>query len=195
MGVHLHYQAMPEGSRLFARLRAERPLCVMYAGVIHSPAGPYDTDGLDPHELDDLLGDLAGNPAFGSWGAVDRAYADFRGELVRAADEFPGLRERSAYFKLVEVDERLAGVLARAGCPDARALADALVWGAEPFAPDGWGTGDVTLQLVPAALVARGADWLGRVPTPRPDQCAGDFDALRAVYAAAATRGEAIVIA
>jgi hypothetical protein len=195
MGVYLHYQSMPEASRLFRRLRTERPLCVMYAELTHRPAGPYDTARLPPDDLDESMADIATNPVFGSRPAADRVFADLQAELARAADEYPGLPERAAYFKLQDFEQRLARALTRAGRADAEALAATLVWGPGPFAPKDFGTGDVQLRLVLPPLVAEAAELLRDI---EPEQFAGwedELAAFRGVYAEAATRGEAVVIA
>jgi hypothetical protein len=195
MGVYLHYQAMPEDSRLARRLRSERPLCVLYCELIHRPAGPYDTVRLRPEELDDYLAEIARNPVFGSRAAVDRVYSDLQAELARAAEEFPGLPKRVAYFKLHDFGRHLARALARAGRADAEELADKFVMGAGRFAPDGFGTGDVQLQVVSPPLVAEAAALFRGVD---PASFAGweeEWAAFRGVYAEAAPRGEAVMIA
>jgi hypothetical protein len=195
MGVYLHYQAMPEGSRLFRRLRVEQALCIMYAELIHRPAGPYDTARLLPEERDRFLADIAHNPVFGSRPAVDRAYQDLQAELDLAAADFPGLPDRAAYLKLEDFDRDLARALTRAGRPDAGPLADALVMGAVPLAPEGFGTGDVELRLVPPPLVAEAAELLRDIGPEQFEGSEGDFTGFRRVYAAAAERGEAVVVA
>jgi hypothetical protein len=195
MGVYHHYQAMPESSRLARRLRSERPLCVLYAELIHQPAGPYDTARLPPEVLDEYLTWIAGNPVFGSRAAVDRVYADLQAELARAAAEFPGLPQRAAYFKVQAFDHQLARALAGAGRTDAEALADTLVWGAGPFAPEGFGTRNVQLQVVPAPLVAEAAGLLVGVDSEAFAGWEEEWEEFRGVYVEAAARGEAIVVA
>jgi hypothetical protein len=194
MGIYLHYQSMPEASRLARRLRTEQLLCVLYAALIHRPAGPYDTACLPPQELDEYLTEIARNPLFGSRAAVDRLYADLQAELVRAAKEFPGLPQRAAYFKLQDFEHQLSQALASTGRADAKALAETIVWGAERFAPEGFGTRDVQLRVVPPPLVAEAAGLLQGVD---PEAFAGweeEWEAFRGVYVEAAGRGEAIVI-
>ncbi len=195
MGVYLHYQAMPDDSRLARLLRAERLLCVMYCEVIHRPAGPWDTVRLPLNDFDETLSSIADNPAFGSLGTAMQAYDDLRAELERAEREYPGLRRRAAYFKLIDFDAQLARGLAAAGRPDAEWLADSLVWGTERFAPDGFGGRNVTLQRVPSPLVADAAVQLRGVGPEAFDWRADDWAAFRGVYAEAAARGESIVIA
>jgi hypothetical protein len=185
---------MPEGSRLLRRLRYERPLCVMYAELIHRPAGPYDTARLPPGELDDYLAEIARNLVFGSRPAVDSVFADLRAELAWAAEEFPGLPARGAYVKLQDQDRDLARALARAGRPDGERIAGAIVMGAGPLAPEGYGTGDVRPRFVPPPLVAEAADLLREIGPQRFEDWEELSECLR-VYAAAAERGEAIVVA
>jgi hypothetical protein len=195
MGVSLYYQAMPEASRLCRRLRSEQPLCVMYAELIHRPAGPYDTDRLPPTEREDLLSGIGRNPVFGSRAAADRVYADLRGELARAAAEFPGLPRRAAYFKMHDYfDHHIARALAPARA-DAGELADRLIMGAGPFAPDGFGTADLQLQFAPPALVAEAAELFRDIKPAAFPGWDEEWAAFRSVYAEAAARGEAIVIA
>jgi hypothetical protein len=195
MGVYLHYQAIPEASRLFLRLKAEQPLCVMYAELIHRPAGPYDTSRLPPGELDTYLSEIATNPVFGSRPVVDRVFADLQAELARAAREFPGLPGRATYMKLQDFDRYLARALARVGRRDAGPLADALVMGAGPLAPDGFGTRNLRLRLVRPPLVAEAAGLLRGIGPEQFDGWEEEFAAFRSVYAEAAERGEAVVIA
>lgn len=194
MGVYVQYQAMPEASRLARRLRTERPLCVMYCHLIHLPAGPYDSTRLEPRELDDHLTWIAGNSVFESREEVDRVYGDLLAELARAADEHPGLPNRSAYFKLQDFDEQLERALTRAGQQGAARLAETLVLGAEPFAPDGFGGGDVELRFVQASLVEQAARLL-RGLDDEELQGEPEWEEFRGVYLDAAVRGEAVVIA
>jgi hypothetical protein len=196
MGVYLHYQALPADSRLARRLRTERPVCLLYATLIHNPAGPYDAARLPAAERNNLLTGIANNPVFGSRAEVDRVYADLQAELARADDEFPGLRRRAAYFKISDdFEDRLARVLARAGRADAAELADELLMGTGPFAPEGFGTVEVSLRFVPPARAAEGAALLRAADPAVFAQHGDDWPAFRAVYAEAAARGEAVVIA
>jgi hypothetical protein len=195
MGAYGCYQAMPEESRLFRRLRTERALCVMYASSIHQPRGPYDIAHLPPSELADYLAEIAKEPVFGSRAAVDRVFADLQAELLSAAEEYPGLPHRAAYFKLSDFDEYLADALANAGRADAAALTHQIVMGTESFAPGMFGRGDMPLRVVPSPLVAEAAGLLRNIG---PEQFPGweeEWEAFRSVYIEAAARREAIVIA
>ncbi|HET6571991.1 MAG TPA: hypothetical protein VFG68_00185 [Fimbriiglobus sp.] len=195
MGVYLHYQAMPDDSRLARRLRTNRPLCAMYCELIHSPAGPWDPDRLPLDDFDEALADIANNPEFGSLPAAVQAYDDLRAELERAEREYPGLRRRAAYFKLIDFDAQLARGLVAAGCPDAERLAGVMVWGAGQFAPDGFGGRNVTLQHIPPPLVADAAKQLRGVEPGAFEWRADDWESFRGVYAEAAARNEGVVIA
>jgi hypothetical protein len=179
MGVYKHYQAMPEGGRLAGRLRTDRLLCVLYAELIHHPAGPCDTARLDRGEREACLNEIAGNPVFGSRAAVDRLYADLQAELTRAATEFPGLPQRSAYFKLQGFDQQLETALAGTSRPDAEDLARMLIWGAEAFAPAGFGGRNVQLRVVPPLLGAEAAGLLqGLDPEPF-DGCEEEWEVVK----------------
>lgn len=195
MGVYLHYQAMPDGGRLARLLRTERPLRAMYCELVHHPAGPWDTDRLPPDDLDELLTEVAGEPAFGSLPVAVQVYNDLRAELERSEREYPGLRRRAAYFKLIEFDVQLAHGLVTAGCPNAEWLAEALVWGVERFALDGFRSRNVALRYVPPPMVSVAAEQLQGVGAGAFDGWTGDWEAFRAVYAEAAARGEGVVVA
>jgi hypothetical protein len=167
----------------------------MYAELIHRPAGPFDTPRLEPQELDGYLTEIALNPVFGSRPIVDRVFADLRAELSRAAEESPGLPGRSAYFKLQDQDRDLARALATAGRVDAEQLAHAVILGAGPFAPEGFGTGDVRLRLIPPPLVAEAARLLQGLDPEQFGDWEEEFPEFRQVFAAAAEHGEAIIVA
>lgn len=191
MGVYLHYQALPEASRLTRQLRSEQPLCVLYAELIHRPAGPYDFARLAPVDRDNYFDDIAANPVFGSPAALADVYADLQAELARADAEYPELAERSAYFKLGDFELWLARVLAAPGRADAARLASTLIWGGEPFAPAGFGTDDIELHYVSPAVVSEAAAVLrvaGSVTGPDP------WSGFRNVYVRAAERGEGMLI-
>lgn len=195
MGIYLHYQAMPDDSRLARLLRTEQRFCAIYCEVIHRPAGPWDTDRLPLDNFNETLADIAQNPTFGSLPKALQAYGDLRSELERAERSYPGLRRRAAYFKIIDFDAKLACGLAAAGNPDAERLDHSLVWGAGRFAPEGFGGRDVILQSVPPPLVADAAGQLRAVSPAAFDLRANDWAAFRRVYEEAAARGEGIVIA
>jgi hypothetical protein len=167
----------------------------MYAELIHRPAGPFDTTRLEPRELDNYLTEIARNPVFGSRPAVDRVFADLRAELSRAADRSPGLPGRSAYFKLHDQDRDLARAFAKAGRADAEQMAHAVVLGAGPLTPEGFGTSDVQLRLIPPPLVAEAARLLHDLDPKQFDGWEEEFPEFRQVFAAAAEHGEAIIVA
>lgn len=194
MGVYLHYQAMPEESCLFRRLRSELPLCVMYCEVVHHPAGPFDPDRLSHDEFDEFVETIARNPVFGSVWVAQQGYDDLRGELERAESEHPGLRQRAAYFKLSDFDARLAAGLADAG-HDPERLAEPSVFGTEQFAPDGFSGRNVTLQYAPPPFVAAAADAFRGVSAKWFSDWEVEWTAFRQVYTEAALRREGIVIA
>ena len=195
MGFYIHYQAMPEGSRLFRRLRSDWLLCAMYGECIHRPAGPFDIAQLPPDELNGYLDEIAANPLFGLRQTAERAFADLQAELARANREYPGLARRSAYFELSYFDDRVANALARAGAPNGREFARAIFLGTEPFPSDSPDNDYVELQLLPPRLVAEAASRLSKVG---PEEISGwekTFPAFRCLYVEAAARGEAVVIA
>ncbi len=192
MSVYIHYQAMPEQSRLFQRLSAELRLYTLYTRSLHQPAGPYEAISMPLGEYNDLFDDLAKNPTFGSRSVVDQVMADLTAELKDAALMYPGLPERSAYIKLIDIEERLGDALDRLGIPDACDLASEIVMGGESIAPAGFKRED--LRYFKASFIQEVTAPLQTIDLSDLGDEQELFLELRHVYVSAAERGEGIVI-
>jgi hypothetical protein len=67
--------------------------------------------------------------------------------------------------------------------------------GAGRFAPDGFGTGDVTLHIVPPPLVNAAAALFQQIGDDQFSGWEDEWESFRRMYAEAGARGEAIIIA
>src|SRR5262245_28332863 len=113
MGHPLILQALPPGSRLYARLARDEKVGFLFAQLFSCGGGPYTWSGLP--DLDEILGDLAAGEPFASRADVDRAMADLLAGLEEARAEHPGLEHRKVYLDKTQsdIEERLVAELRR----------------------------------------------------------------------------------
>jgi hypothetical protein len=193
MGVHCHYQAMPETGSLFRRLIAEPAFAVCYSAILHHPSGPFEFLAEPVEECEGLLDYLAEEEAIGSRAVAEHTLADLRTELRQALRDDPWIEDRSAYHKLGEnLFRTLTEQLTRLGHPDSARYTDHLIMGCVSLSVP-----DASILLVPAATVAEAAGWLRRISTRAfDDDDYGAYEYLiwRDVYLEAAEREEVIVI-
>jgi hypothetical protein len=196
VGHYCYYQAMPEKSSLFRRLRSELPIRTLYDGLLHNPAGPYDTGKLTVEELDEILDALAQDDAFGSRAALVGVMDALQAELKSAASAWPGLEDRAAYMKMHhDFLGTLVEQFTRLGHPAAETLATDLLHGVRPLASSSFGTHASRLSLVSAEMVTEAARWIGGIaPQAFAEWWGEDFPQWQRAYLKAAENGEAIVI-
>jgi hypothetical protein len=202
MGHSLSFQALPEGSRLCARLQGDQKLGTLFAQLFNCGGGPYTWASLD--DLGDILDGIAEQETvFASREDVDQATAELLADLEEAQALHPGLEARRAFLEKTQwdIEERLARELDRRSRSDAGEFVQALLFGAAPLTPPGvrgpLGDG---LRVVRPATVAEAARALGEV-TPESlfdeegeDWLCEDFRSWRGLYLAAAAHGEAVVV-
>jgi hypothetical protein len=176
-------------------LRIEPQLYSLYAGLLHKPSGPFDTDRLGLNEVDALLNGLAVRNEFGSRAAVDTALATLRAEQAAACAAHPGLRWRAAYMQVSdEFEDPLVAELTGLGRADPVEDAACLMHGLEPLGPDLFPGKTSDLQLVTHEAVREAAGWLSRIGPQRFGWMAEQYSNWQRVYLEAASLGEAIVI-
>jgi hypothetical protein len=210
MSFHTYYQAIPEQSRLFLKLRTERAFSVLYCQLTLLGPGPFrmlNLDAIDKdlarniHETLDWL--AKEEPAFGSRAAADRTMGELQGAIGQAIAEHPGLETRAAYIEQVhdELEKLLVRALKRNGRRAAESLVNTMLYGDAPLAPDLFHPSETTLWLVPASVVHVRAQALAPISSTdliRDDEdwdtLKGDYDPWRRLYVNAAERGENILV-
>jgi hypothetical protein len=198
MGYSPYYQAIPEGSRLFSRLRANRRLATLMDQFFPSASRPLDLYEAGEDEVVEVLeavvemeGGLFASPA-----DAGQALAELREEIARAEVQHPGLIARTAFLNKSQddIEVRLVKRLTKRGRADAAAFVDALLFGAEDFA-EGF-----QARLVPSELVAEAAAALRDVEpellfgAAEEDYHREDYRAWRRLYLEAGARGEAVLV-
>jgi hypothetical protein len=205
MGHCPYYQAIPEQSTLFRRLRDDHRLAALVDQVFALGGLPFVPDGSDAvraavqEALDDLTADRP--DLFGSRGDAEATLDLFREELSRAEAESPGLTFRTAFLgkNLHEIEERLVRALEDRGVAEAAARVGSLLRGVEEFAPGLYANG---LSLVPASLAREGAALLRDLDLKAIitedddafDWLAEDYPRWRDLYLQAAALVEAILV-
>ncbi len=201
MGHPLILQALPADSGVYALLGSDPGVGTVFARLFNAGGGPYSWAGMA--DLHGHLGDIAADGSvFASRSEADRALAELLAGLAEARAGHPGLEGRRAFLGKTQWDikERLAWELHRRGRADADEFARAVVFGAGPLTPAGV-TGPLGdgLRVVPPGMVREAARVLRDVPweglfDPEDEGAGEDYRALRALYAAAADYGEAVVV-
>jgi hypothetical protein len=202
MGHPLILQALPEESRLYARLRDDRRVATLFAQLFNAGGGPYSWATLS--DLDEHLDGIAKHvEAFASRADVDRAMADLLTGLEQARAAHPGLEGRRVFLDKTQwdIEERLNEELRRRGHSEMEPFVSAILFGAATLTPPGvegpMGDG---LRLVPPATVREAARILDPIspeslfdPETK-DYLCEDYRDFRGLYLTAAEQGEAIVV-
>ncbi len=127
MGHSLSFQALPEESRLFARLQNDAKVGTLVAQLFNCGGGPYTWASLE--DLDEALEGITEDmpQLFPSRAEAGRAMADLVAGLEEARAAHPGLEYRRAFLEKTQWDiqDRLTRELARRGRadPERRGLA------------------------------------------------------------------------
>jgi hypothetical protein len=203
MGHSLSFQALPEESRLFARLETEPKLATLATQFFNCGGGPYTWSSLE--DLEEILeGVTEDMPAlFASRAEVERVFAELVREFEEARAAHPGLEERRAFLEKTQWDisERLTRRLRAGRETDQDEFVQAVLFGAELLTPPGvrgpLGDG---LRVVRRANVAEAARVLRAVAPGSlfdkddEDWLYADFQSWRDMYLAAAKNGEVVVV-
>ena len=204
MSTHSYYQALPEQSRLFQRLRTDRALHTLYADLTLLGGGPLHLSDLDPSEIDETLDYLTEDrAAFKSRAEAERTLSELRQELKQACTSFPGIEDRAAYFEQVhrELETLLPRELSRVGYDLAEPLVQVLLYGDDLLAPALGDYRNSPLRLNAAPVVQEGARALFALKPEVLDRAiedvdfpAEDYERRRSVYQEAARRGEVVIV-
>jgi hypothetical protein len=209
VNVSLIYQALPVPSKLFERIRQERPIGTLFAYLMPFGSGAFDLLAVEPEEQDEILdwliddGDL-----FADREALLDGFDDLMEALVKVETEAPGTADRRTELEKMAavIEERLKAPLQAAG-PDAVGLLHQLLYGHAPMFLDGFTPApdspyEMTVALVMPETLALAAPLLQGLD-PRPQFDAADswesyalqnFLAWQAFVLAAADRQDAILV-
>ncbi len=93
MGVSVIYSAIPPTSTFYARLQHENAFAALMVYLFPYGCGVFHFFGLPPDEVNEILGDFIEEhyEMFGSELAADDAIAEFRSELRRTRQAYPGI--------------------------------------------------------------------------------------------------------
>jgi hypothetical protein len=203
MGHSLSYQALPEESRLFARLRKDPQVGTLVAQLFNCGGGPYTWAALE--DLDEALEWLTEHKPrlFASRAEADQAMTELVAELEEARATHAGIERRRAFLDKTQwdIEERLTQELGRRGQAAPDQFVQAILFGAELLTPAGVeGPPGDGLRVVRRAGVAEAARVLREVAPgslfdqEEDDGLFDDYRSWREMYLAAAGQGEAVVV-
>jgi hypothetical protein len=198
MGCPIAYQAVPESSPLYAALRCDKQIGLLFARLFINGGGPFRWHGLQ-QAIRDIgeQGDIFHSP--------EEAVTCFERLLrmldwLKAAD--PEIEARGIYLDKSqwEIEERLSKYVATQN-PEMVELIEESIFGVEPMtAPDVVGTLGGPMRFLPSAKVKEVAKTVGPIEASplfdevKEDYLCDDYGRWRAMYLAAAMHGEAVLI-
>lgn len=205
MGVSVIYNAIPPGSTLYARLQREKALAVLMVSLFHIGDGIFRFFELPPNEVYEILGDVIEEhyETFGSELEADDAIAEFRSELRRTRQAYPGIETRRVSLEKTssKIAERLSHELSRRQVTNAEEVVQRLMFGDQTFAPtllpvEEW-LGLISREVVregvsilrqinPEALFAKDGGW--------EEYCLNQLKSWKKLYLAADQKGEEILL-
>jgi hypothetical protein len=209
MGFSVRYQAVPERSRFYARLREDRAFPLLLMALFPHGAGVFDFLASEPEAAATILeGAAARLPGtFGPVAEARRRVAEFRAEAERTRRQFPGIETLIA--ALGESSPQVEGRLEAAVLRDPRRAAGwgrKLVYGDRRLTPGRlqpapYHLGDHSLRAVSLPLVRRGAQILLPLPPSTlfagegwEGQCRDEYRRWRRLYLAAAERSDVLLV-
>ncbi|MUL38697.1 hypothetical protein BWI75_20820 [Gloeocapsopsis sp. AAB1 = 1H9] len=160
---------------------------------------------IEPEEIDEILEDIIErhHATFGSELEANQAIAEFRSELSRTRQAYPGIEDRIASLEKssVEIEERLLHELTRRQVTNASGIVQRLMFGDQTLAPTllpaEESLGLISCELVsegasifrqinPETLFARDEGWEG--------WCLDHLERWRGLYLSADEKNEAILV-
>jgi hypothetical protein len=206
MGVSAYYQAIPEESRLFQRVRTDRQFSYLFDslfpysyGIFYVSIWQREDDG----SLDEILEGVAEyKEIFNSRSEVDRCFKELCAELEQANKLYPGLEDRGIYLEKIQsvFEERLVRELKSRQLDRLLPYVEKLLYGDRPF---GFEPQDTDLYIVSSSIVREGVQILRQVEpealfnaaiAPKEENALERFEWWRDFYLEAADKGEAVLI-
>lgn len=204
MGVSIYYQALPEQSTLFKRIKTEKKINTLFDALFPYGYGIFYLLDWDKEELNEHLdGIFESNEVFDSRSDVDLCLNELCMELEQAEASYPGLSDQTVYLEKIQhvFEERLLRELKRRQLDNYVDYVQQLLYGSQDLAPELYNENS-ELFIVPSSVVREGVQMLREIEPERLFENAGDlekyelerFENWKALYLEAAERGDAVVI-
>jgi hypothetical protein len=164
MGVSVMYSAIPPSSILYKRLQQEKAFSILVSDLFIYGNGIFRFFEDPLGEVKDILeGVIAAHPdVFGSPDQANQIIADFRAELSRTRQSYPGIEDRRAMIeKSVDAIETcLIQQVTEQRMQNAEEMVEKLLFGNQSLAPHLLTSEDEPLGLISRDLVREGAKLL-----------------------------------
>lgn len=203
MGVSVLYNAIPCSSTLYARLQREKPLAILMVPLFPYGCGIFRFFEIEPEEVNEILEEvIEAHPDTFSDLEAEQIIAEFRSELRRAHEAYPGIEGRSASLEKssTEIEERLTQELLRRQIENANEIVEKLICGDQVFAQNLLPEAE-SLGLISRELVIEGARILRQID---PEElfndegedrwCIDEFSQWRDLYLSADEKNEEILV-
>ncbi|NJL41375.1 MAG: hypothetical protein HC840_21675 [Leptolyngbyaceae cyanobacterium RM2_2_4] len=206
MSVSIFYSAIPVESSLYQRLQTERALLLLMERLFPYGKGIFHFFEIEPAEVDEILSDVieGHQNILGSESETTAWIDEFREEIRRTREAYPGIEDRSTMLEsIARIERRLSQKLAEQQVENASERVRRLIEGVQNFAPH-LSSEDYRFGMmsVPLSLVQEDARLLREID---PDTLFAEqedegryyrdqFMWLRNLYLEAAERNEEILI-
>jgi hypothetical protein len=165
MGVSIMYSAIPPSSTLYARLQHEKALSILVNDLFIYGSGIFSFFDEDPYgEVDEIIKGVVEShqDVFGSIDKSEKIINEFRAELYKTREDYPGIENRTAMIeKSVDAIEKcLTKQFVANQVRDAEEITERLLFGDQSFAPNLLAKKDEPLGLISRDLVHEGASLL-----------------------------------
>lgn len=205
MGVSVLYGAIPPGSMLYARLQREKALSILVVSLFPYGNGIFSFFEIEPEEINETLEEVieAYQDIFGSELEAAQIIDEFRFELRRTRQAYPGIEDRTASLEKssIEIGERLSQELSRRQIANANETVQRLMFGDQTLAPALLPT-EESLGLISRELVREGASLLRQINPEMlflrdegwEGKCLDDLEEWRSLYLTADKKNEEILV-
>jgi len=205
MGVSVLYSAIPPSSTLYARLQREKALSILVVSLFPYGCGIFRFFEIEPEEVNEILEEVieAYQDIFGSELEADQLIDEFRSELRRTRQAYPGIEDRTASLEKssTEIEKRLSQELSRRQIANANDIVQRLMFGDQTLAPTLLPAGE-SLGLISRELVREGASILRQI---NPEMlfardkgwegwCLDHLERWRSLYIASDEKNEEILV-
>lgn len=166
MGVSILYSAIPPESNFYKRLHEERAFAILMSSLFVYGNGIFRFFEIESEEVEEILEWVVESEqdTFGSELEVSSCINEFRSELYRTRNAYPGIEDRTASLEKTshEIEQRLSQELTKRQVKNADEMARKLIYGDRTLAPHLLSEQD-SLGLVSLSLVRVGARLLQEI--------------------------------
>jgi hypothetical protein len=206
MGVSVMYSAIPPSSTLYKKLQHDKALGILVSDTFTYGGGTFSFFEISPDEIDEILESVvdAHPDVFDSKRKAEQAIAEFRAEINRTRQVYPGIENRTAMIEksVDKIEQCLLQQFTQRQVKNAQQIIGKLLFGDRSATLNSIAAVNSSIDLISRDLVREGASLLGPIDPETlytgeaiwDDWGLDHFKRWRSLYLAADEKGEEILV-